>query len=232
MMFKRTIGIALAVTLAGVVAVSAARADELDKKTVLTFSQPVEIPGHVLPAGTYIFKLLNSLTDRHVVQVFNADGSKIIATILAIPDYRLKATDQTVIKFVEVPAGSPEVIRAWFYPGNTIGQEFVYPRTRARALALASKSAVPAMAGDVADVDADALKTARIIAVTPEEKEIAVTAAIQTTPAASTLASAEPRRRLPKTASPLPLIVLFGLMSMGVGFGLIGFGRPVAAAIR
>jgi LPXTG-motif cell wall-anchored protein len=231
-MFKKTIGIALAVTLAGVVAVSTARADELDKKTVLTFSQPVEIPGHVLPAGTYIFKLLNSMTDRHVVQVFNADGSKVIATILAIPDYRLTPTDKTVIKFAEVPAGSPEVIRAWFYPGNTIGQEFVYPRTRAAALAKASKSPVPAMAADVTDTDADALKTARIIAVTPEEKEIAVTAAIQTTPPASTTASVAPRKQLPKTASPLPWIVLFGLTSIAVAFSLIAFGKREYASTR
>jgi hypothetical protein len=232
MMFKKTIGIALAMSLVGVVAVSTARADDLDKKTTLTFSQPVEIPGHVLPAGTYIFKLLNSLTDRHVVQVFNADGSKIIATILAIPDYRLTPTDKTVIKFAEVPAGSPEVIRAWFYPGNTIGQEFVYPRTRAAALAKASKSPVPAMATDVSDTDADALKTARIVAVTPEEKEIAVTAAIQTTPAAGTMASAAPRKQLPKTAGTLPWIMLFGLTSIAVAFGLIVFGKPAYASTR
>jgi hypothetical protein len=230
-MFKKTIGIAFALSLLGFVAVSTARADEFDKKTTITFSQPVEIPGHVLPAGTYVFKLLNSMTDRHVVQVFNADGSKIIATILAIPDYRLTPTDQTVIKFAEVPAGSPEVIRAWFYPGNTIGQEFVYPRARAAVLARTSKTPVPAMTVEVAD--ADAMKTAQIVAVTPEEKEVAVTAAIQTTPApASTVASAEPRRRLPKTDSPLPWIVLFGLTSIAVAFGLITFGKPVFASTR
>jgi hypothetical protein len=230
-MFKKTIGIAFVLSLLGFVAVSTVRADEFDKKTTITFSQPVEIPGHVLPAGTYVFKLLNSMTDRHVVQVFNADGSKIIATILAISDYRLTPTDQTVIKFAEVPAGSPEVIRAWFYPGNTIGQEFVYPRARAAVLARTSKTAVPAMTVEVAD--ADAMKTAQIVAVTPEEKEVAVTAAIQTTPAATnTMASAEPRHRLPKTASPLRWIVLFGLTSIAVAFGLITFGKPAYASTR
>ena len=125
-MFKNTICVCLAVCLMSFTAISV-RADDLDKKTTITFSQPVEIPGHVLPAGTYIFKLMSSFTDRHIVQVFNADESKLIATILAIPDTRLTATDQTVIRFAEVPAGSPEVIRAWFYPAAR-SAEFVYPR--------------------------------------------------------------------------------------------------------
>jgi hypothetical protein len=116
-----------------------------DNKTTLTFSQPVEIPGHVLPAGTYVFRLADSLSDRHIVQVFNADGSRIIATVLAINNYRLTATNKTVISFNEVPRGSPEAIRAWFYPGNNFGQEFVYPKRRAVELAVASKAIVPAL---------------------------------------------------------------------------------------
>ncbi len=116
---KKAILTGLALSLLGFVAAPNARADEWNKKTVLTFSQPVEIPGHVLPAGTYTFKLADSMSDRHIVQIFNADGSQIIATIIAIPDYRLDVTGETVIKFSEVPAGQPETVRAWFYPGNT-----------------------------------------------------------------------------------------------------------------
>src|ERR1035437_10836675 len=63
--------------------------DQWNKKTVLTFSESVEIPGVVLPAGQYVFKLLDSLSDRHIVQVFNADENKVYATILAIPHYRM-----------------------------------------------------------------------------------------------------------------------------------------------
>ena len=117
------------------------KADDWDKKTTITFSGPVEIPGvhlhgwGVLPAGTYVFKLLDSRSDRHIVQIFNADESMIYATILAIPNYRLKATDKTVITFNEGIEGRPEALRAWFYPGRNWGEEFVYPKARAMELA-------------------------------------------------------------------------------------------------
>jgi len=238
---QKFVWIGLMVSLIGFVAVSSARADEWDKKTVLTFSQPVEIPGRVLPAGTYMFKLADSMSDRHIVQIFTPDGSQIIATIMTIPDYRLKPTDETVIRFGEVPAGSPEAIRAWFYPGNTLGQEFVYPKSRAMQLAKASKAVVPAIAVDVAS--ADELKTAPIIAITPEAKETAITAAIQTTPVANSASSTvgtgggrndmtRPRqaRHLPSTASTLPLIVFVGIGSLVAAFGLMLVGRRISAA--
>jgi len=248
-MIKRAMWIGLTLSLLGFMSAAVVRADEYDKKTLLTFSQPVEVAGHVLPAGTYTFKLVDSVSNRHIVQISNADGSRIIATVMAIPDYRLTTTDQTVIKFREVPAGSPEVIRAWFYPGNSIGQEFVYPRRRATQLAKASKTVVPALAVDV--TDAAALKTAPIVAITPDEREVPVTAAIQTTPVQSAanvapvLASTssvtgaagvqqaaqngQNARQLPQTASALPLVVLLGLGSIAVAFGLMAFGKPSAA---
>ena len=104
----------------------------------------VEIPGvgaQVLPAGTYVFKLLDSQSDRHIVQIFNERQDHVFSTILAIPNYRLQATDKTVMTFRERAAGQPEAIRAWFYPGNRWGQEFVYPKARAIELAKTSKHA-------------------------------------------------------------------------------------------
>ncbi len=228
-MIKKLMWIGLTLALLGFVSGSAVRADEWNKKTVLTFSQPVEIPGHVLPAGTYTFKLADSMSDRHIVQIFNADESQIIATVMAIPDYRLTVTDETVIRFSEVPAGSPEAIRAWFYPGNSVGQEFVYPKARATQLAKASNAAVPAMAVDAADMDS--LKTAPIVAVTPDEKEVPVTAAIQTTPAVGTTGvkrtaeNAGNTRSLPQTASALPLVVILGFSFIGLAVGLMVFGK-------
>jgi hypothetical protein len=174
---KNALRVGLALSVLGVAAQPIAHADEGNKKTILTFSQPVEIAGHVLPAGTYTFQLADSSTSRHIVQIFNADGTQIIATVLAIPDYRLTATDDTVIRFRETPAGSPEAIRAWFYPGNTVGQSFVYPKVRAAQLAKVAQIAVPAT-----DVDTDsieALKAAPIVAITPDETEIALAAAMQ-----------------------------------------------------
>ena len=242
-MMKKFVWIGLTMSLIGFVAASSARADEWDKKTVLTFSQPVEIPGHVLPAGTYIFRLADVMGDRHLVQVFNADGSTLIATVMAIPDYRLTSTEETVVKFNEVPAGSPEAIRAWFYPGNNVGQEFVYPKPRAALLAKASKAVVPALTVDV--TSADDLKTAPIVAVTPEQQEAAVSAAIQTTPLASRAsammgttgveqagtAARRSSRRLPATASALPLIVFVGLGSIAAAFGLMLFVRRATSTV-
>src|SRR5246127_5092487 len=136
-------------TLIGATLAPSARADDLNRKTVITFSAPVEIPGvhlagwGVLPAGTYVFKILDSQTDRHIVQIFNKDETTIYATILAIPNYRLKATDKTVVTFRERPAGEPEALRAWFYPGRNWGEEFVYPK--ARAIVLAKETHMPVL---------------------------------------------------------------------------------------
>lgn len=101
-------------------------ADGWNEATRITFSQPVQIPGQVLPAGTYWFTLLDSSSNRNLVQVWNADRSQLIATIQAIPDYRSQPTERTVMTFEERPRGEPEAIQEWFYPGNSFGQEFVY----------------------------------------------------------------------------------------------------------
>src|SRR5271169_4979904 len=151
-------------------------ADTENKRTVMTFSQPVEIPGQVLPAGTYMFKLADSQSNRHIVQVFNADGSKIITTVLAVNDYRLRLTGSTVVKFAETPGDAPEALKAWFYPGDNFGQEFVYPKTRAVELAVAEKEPVPS-----ADTATD-LNTTPIVAETPEREEVPVATVIETAP--------------------------------------------------
>src|ERR1700727_3091825 len=98
--------------------VQRAAADDFDQKTVFTFSGPVEIPGQVLSAGTYVFKLADSASDRSVVQVFNQDQNHFYGTFLTIPDYRLKPAGKPIITFDERAAGSPEAVRAWFYPGE------------------------------------------------------------------------------------------------------------------
>jgi hypothetical protein len=232
-MFKKALWIGIALSLFACLPTSSARADEWNKQTKLTFSQPVDVAGHVLPAGTYLFKMADA-NDRHIVRIFSADGKKVMATVMTIPDYRLKATDKTVIRFREVPAGSPEALRAWFYPGRTIGEEFIYPKHRARELAKASKVIVPAH--EVADIDDDkALVAAPLVAVTPEETEVPVATAIQTTPLepVATVASNEPAQ-LPHTAGNLPIVMLLGFASLGLAFGLMAFGRraDVTAQIR
>src|SRR5579872_4058200 len=76
---------------------SAARADTWDKKTTVSFSQPVEVPGYILQPGKYVMKLVDSQSDRHIVQFMNERQNRVYATALAIPAYRLRVTDRTVI---------------------------------------------------------------------------------------------------------------------------------------
>jgi len=125
-------------------AVSAAPviADKWDEATKVTFSAPVEVPGKVLPAGTYMFKLLDSPSDRNIVEIYNADQTKLEDLVLTIPDERLHPTGKTVMRFEEAPSGSPEVLKAWFYPGSTYGEQFVYPHDRASQIAKASHEPV------------------------------------------------------------------------------------------
>src|SRR5262249_7949309 len=111
-------------------AATSAKADEWNKKTFITTSQAIEVPGAVLPPGKYVFKLLDSPSNRHIVQVLNSRESKILSTSIAIPRQRLESEGKTVLTFYEVKAGQPEPVRTWFYPGDLIGQEFVYPRSR------------------------------------------------------------------------------------------------------
>src|ERR1035438_8942439 len=177
------------VALMGAVLAPGAKADDWNKKTTITFSGPVEIPGvhlvgfGVLPAGTYVFKILNSQSDRHIVQIFSKDERTVYATILAIPNYRLQATDKTVMTFRERPAGEPEALRAWFYPGSNSGEEFVYPKARAITLAKETQTPVLSTAAELplevaeAIQSADApvvmqLKQAPIMAIRPTGEEV------------------------------------------------------------
>jgi hypothetical protein len=206
-----------------------AKADDWDRKTVITFSGPVEIPGvhlagwAVLPAGTYVFKILDSQSNRHIVQIFSKDETTVYATILAIPNYRLKSTDKTVITFRERPAGQPEALRAWFYPGRNWGDEFVYPKAKAMELAKAANSPVlftpveiplevaePIKSADEPVVAT--LKQAPIMAIKPTGEEVQL---------------AKLERALPATASRLPLIALFGLLALGGAMALRAVERGV-----
>jgi len=128
---KRAVVVVCAVLVTmmlGAILAPGARADQWDKKTIVTFSDAVEIPGQVLPAGTYIFKLADTPTDRHIVQVWNADESQILATIMTIPKMRLETPDNSIFEFDERPSKSPQALKVWFYPGNNTGEEFKYSR--------------------------------------------------------------------------------------------------------
>src|ERR1700686_2457004 len=94
-----------------------ARADEWDKTTKVTFSEMVQVPGTVLPAGTYIFRLYDSPSNRNIVRIFMEDQTTLVTTILAIPNARLERTDKTILTYSERPINQPVALDAWFYPG-------------------------------------------------------------------------------------------------------------------
>jgi len=227
--------------LTGAVFSPAAKADAWNRKTVMTFSGPVEIPGvhlkgwGVLPAGTYVFKIVDSQSDRHIVQIFNKDETQVYATILAIPNYRLKVTDKTVVTFRERPAGQPEALRAWFYPGRNWGEEFVYPKAKAIELAKVTNTPILYAAVDLPlEVEKPVLtldepvvaqmRQAPIRAIQPTGEEVEIAVVVTPPPAAELEPDTAPTQvamtMLPKTASPLPLIALLGLLALGGAWGL------------
>jgi hypothetical protein len=133
--------------LCGAVALTAflapgAHADEWNKRTYLTFSGPVQIPGATLPAGTYTFEIANPDTMRHVIRVSEKDTNKPIGLFMTTPMDRLDPPNDNLIMFSERPAGTPQAIQVWFYPGDRIGEEFVYPKSQAVAIAKANHKAV------------------------------------------------------------------------------------------
>lgn len=226
--------------LMGAVFTPGAKADDWNNKTTITFSGPVEIPGvhlkgwGVLPAGTYVFKLLNSESDRHIVQIFNADESVVYATILAIPDYRLHATGKTVMTFSERPAGEPDALRAWFYPGKQWGDEFVYPKARAMEIAKTAKVPVLFTPTETPAEVTEPIKTADapavvqmqqepVMAVQPTGEQVQLSEVVTAPPAAEVAATPTPApiaETLPATGSSMPLIGLLGLLALGGALSL------------
>jgi hypothetical protein len=223
---SKVAGIALSAGVICLMLSSHAFGQSWNKKTTVTFSAPFEIPGvdaQVLPAGTYVFKLLDSLSDRHIVQIFNKDETHVYSTILAIPNYRLTATDKTVMTFSERAAGQPQAIRAWFYPGDNSGQEFVYPKKRAVELAKITKVPVLYIPDEIApyivapiksasEPPAVALKEAPIMAVKPTGETVPVAEVVVPPPVQTA--------GLPKTASDLPLLAMIGFLAISLSFSI------------
>jgi len=215
----RVFTIVVCLLAVGAFLLPSATADDRNRETMVTFSAPVEVPGagaQVLPAGTYVFKIVGDDFNRHIVQILNPAKDHVFTTILAIPNFRLQPTGKTVITFRERAAGQPEAIRAWFYPGQKWGEEFVYPRSRAVELAKVVNEPVLATPIEVAAAPIEALKTAPVVAVRPTGEEVELAQVVEPPPA------------LPQTASPLALIGLMGLLSLGGGFALSLVQKRVA----
>jgi hypothetical protein len=206
------------------------QADQWDKTTVLTVNEAIQVPSCCTPdqtvtlqPGEYVMVLVDSLSDRHIVRIFDKDKQHVMTTILAIPNYRLQPTGKTVFQYWEVPAGQPRALRAWFYPGDNFGQEFAYRKQTAVEIATYVKTPVPAI--EVETKAEEDLKTAPLVVVDESGKtsELAVAKpepVLQPEPVQTAAAAApaptpvEPEQTLPDTASTMPLLGLIGILSL------------------
>ena len=196
---------------------SSLKADEWNKKTIFTFDGPVSVGNTQLAAGTYVFKLADT-NDRHVVEIWNADETHMIALMLAMPDYRVSPTGDSVIKFSENGSDASGTLQAggvpikeWFYPGDNAGQEFkVVPQPIAQVQEPAA-TAAPAPAPEAAPAPAPAPEAAPAPApqAAAPAAEAPTAPQAETNPQQSTSAS-----QLPQTASDLPLVGLIGILSL------------------
>jgi len=202
-----------------------AQADQWDKKTVLTIDQPMQVRDTYLEPGSYVFKLLDSSSDRHIVQIFNADQSHLIDTVMAIPNYRLEPTGRSRFMMWETPQGSAGALRAWFYPGDNFGQEFPYPK-HLRQIALAQTPAVstpPPPPPPAAPAPPEPATQPQAFAPEPPSQQAPEEVAQNSPPPPPPAPAEAPQppvtkpAELPKTASPYPLFGFGGILLLGLG---------------
>jgi hypothetical protein len=201
-----------------------AKADNWNRRTVMTFSEPVEIPGKVLPAGTYVFKLADSQSDRTIVRVFTADEAQVLATVLAVTDYRLDTPEKTTVTFEERASGSPEALHSWFCPGDNYGVEFVYGKKDTTLRTFERPEVVAA--APAAEPEPPA--TPAVEAPAPEPPA----PVIETEPQPVVAAEAEPEpepqpapAELPKTAGNFLLFPILGVTLLAGGFAALRLAK-------
>jgi hypothetical protein len=193
-------------------------ADTWDKKTRITVNKPWSLPGNtVLPAGTYVMRLYDSASERHLVEIYNEDETKLMARVIGIPAVRLEPSNDTVLNFYERKTPGPDALHFWFYPGTLSGTEFPAPPAAAAELAQIDVKAQPA--------PEPVVEAPPAIAEVQPEPAPAPEAAPEPAPAPQPEPQPEPPQvaentpppppALPKTAGELPMIALIGLASLG-----------------
>ncbi len=208
------------------------QADTWNKKTIVSFPEKVEIPGAVLDPGKYVFKLVDSQSNRHIVQVTNDRENRVFVTVLAIPNYRTEPADKTVMTFYEMPGGRPQALRSWFYPGDNFGQEFAYPKTRSVEIARATGLNVPSGSAEPEPQPETASEASAAPAEPPQPQgqNVEPAKSVETAQAAKPDAEAANQKAsetMPKTASDLPLFVVIGLGALAAATSLRIGARPV-----
>jgi len=218
---KRTVLVAVSLAVVWALATLSAYGDDWDKATKITINQPFEVPGTILPAGTYIVKLVDLAGERHVVRFLSEDEKKVYATLIAIPDFRLEPTDTTSLTFYESEAGRVRPLHAWFYPGHQFGVEFAYPERRALEIATVAEEHVVAVKEPefepffreepLYEPSVSELLEEPLFVVEPggegvEIAEVHPEVTVEPSPEVTPL---------PKTATPFPLFALIGLLAAG-----------------
>ena len=122
------------------VTAAASIAQPLDKRVIFSFSAPVTLPGRTLPTGTYLFRV--ATPNRNVIQVLSPDGTKVYGTFFAISAHRNVVPEKPEVRFMETASSMPHAVRTWWYPGDSTGFEFIYPKDQARLLATGSQESV------------------------------------------------------------------------------------------
>lgn len=215
-----------------------------DKRTIVTFSGAVEVPGTVLQPGRYIMKLVDTPGDRHVVQFSNERENHVFATVAAIPAWRENPSSKSIFTFYEAPVGQPQAMKTWFYPGDNFGQEFVYPKERQAALlAGVNRSSSSTLAVS----QAQPAESARIEESAKVEEPVRTEAEVTTSPAVSEEKPADndqviiaqntapevqstPPATLPETTPDNSYKTLPKTASDFWEIGLIGLGSIIAAS--
>jgi hypothetical protein len=180
-----------------------------DKLAYLTFSAPVQIPGATLSAGTYRFHLTNTETSRNVLQVLSNDGAFVYAMFNTIPDSRTRLTPEADLTFLETPAGVPPAARSLFYGHEYRGYEFVYPKGE------------PNMVPKVVPQPEITYTVEPMPVIEPPYEPLAPEPVAE--PAFEPVGEPVPEpvpAELPRTATPLPVIAVGGLVSLLAGLGL------------
>jgi len=220
--------VALACMTAAMVTISvnAGAQGPANQDTFFTFSQAVELPKTTLPAGTYFFQLMDSPSNRHIVKVMSQDRKQLHATLLAIPYYSNdRPSDDPQVRFMETPAANgvaaTNAIKIWFYPGNSVGHEFIWPRDKAIQLAKATGQTVLTAKSEDESADLSRVDGAGIEAVVateqpePQREPVGALATPPAEPAPMPERTAPaPRTDLPATAGVLPLLALMGFGSI------------------
>jgi outer membrane biosynthesis protein TonB len=216
----------------GIVAVAPkAGADEWNKMTYVTISGPVEVPGAVLPAGKYVFKLVDSQSDRHIVTVQNDRQNHTYTTFFAVPDYRVQPTGKTVFTYYETPAGQPKAIREWFYPGDNFGQEFVYHKKFTQVAQVTQQEQTPPPPPPaVEEKHEEQTEIAQNTPPPPPEAapQAEPAPAPEQAPEAAPQTPAPAPQVIPQTATTMPLLALLGFGCLGLAAGIGVFARRLS----